>query len=186
MFASRVLRTRSWTRGSVLPPSVENLPPSAGPQPQSPRPFPQGTRPHPHFAVPNRNATSQPVKIPPNMVLERTLNQVTLLGRVGGDPIKKGSIEHPMVEFSIATHSSYKNEEGEQTQKTDWHRICVFKPSLRDLVFTYLKKGQRVYITGKIVYSSTKQDNVTQNRVSIFADQIVFFQGSPDDENYNN
>ncbi|KAF6204044.1 hypothetical protein GE061_002384 [Apolygus lucorum] len=185
MFASRVLRTRKWTRGSVLPPSVENLPPPPGPPPQPPRAFQLPMRPPPQYAMPTRNATSQPVKIPPNMILERTLNQVTLLGRVGGNPIKKGSIEHPMVEFSIATHSSYRTEEGEQTQKTDWHRICVFKPSLRDLVFSYLKKGQRVYITGKIVYSSTKQDNVTQNRVSIFADQIVFFQGSPDEE-YNN
>lgn len=60
--------------------------------------------------------TSAGLIICSNSVL--ALNQVTLLGRVGNDPVKKGTIEHPMVEFSLATHSSYKNEEGER-----WKRI---------------------------------------------------------------
>lgn len=37
------------------------------------------------------------------------INQVTLLGRVGGDPQKRGSEEHPVVVFSLATHQSFLN-----------------------------------------------------------------------------
>lgn len=36
------------------------------------------------------------------------INTVTLLGRVGADPQKRGSEEHPVVTFSVATHNNYK------------------------------------------------------------------------------
>lgn len=37
------------------------------------------------------------------------INQVTLLGRVGADPQKRGSEEHPVVVFSLATHQNFLN-----------------------------------------------------------------------------
>lgn len=40
------------------------------------------------------------------------MNQVCLLGRVGGDPQKRGSEEHPVVVFSLATHTNYKYDGG--------------------------------------------------------------------------
>lgn len=40
------------------------------------------------------------------------MNQITLLGRVGGEPQKRGSLEHPVVIFSLATHTHYKYESG--------------------------------------------------------------------------
>lgn len=36
------------------------------------------------------------------------MNTVTLLGRVGAEPQKRGSNEHPVVTFSLATHDNYK------------------------------------------------------------------------------
>lgn len=62
-------------------------------------------------------------------------------------------------------------------QKTDWHKICVFKPNLRDFVYKYLKKGQRTMITGRINYSEFKgADGNVSSSTSIIADDIVFFQ----------
>ncbi|CAH1635259.1 unnamed protein product [Spodoptera littoralis] len=90
---------------------------------------------------------------------EKTINQVTLLGRVGADPQKRGSEEHPVINFPLATHYSYKYESGDMLQRTDWHRISIFKPGLRDTVYKYLKKGQRVYITGKLSYGEVKMDD---------------------------
>lgn len=40
------------------------------------------------------------------------MNNVTLLGRVGADPQKRGSDERPVVTFSLATHTNYKYETG--------------------------------------------------------------------------
>ncbi|KAF0759751.1 single-stranded DNA-binding protein, mitochondrial [Aphis craccivora] len=112
----------------------------------------------------------QPIKI------EKTINKVTLLGRVGADPQKRGTEEHPVVVFSLATHQNYINNNEESTQKTDWHRIVVFRPGLRDTVYNYLQKGQRVHISGRLIYGELKDESgTTRTTTSIAADDIIFF-----------
>ena len=69
------------------------------------------------------------------------LNQVTLLGRVGVDPQMKGSDKHPVVTFSLATNTNIRMDGESLRQKTEWHRISVFKPFLRDSVHSFVKKG---------------------------------------------
>ncbi|PBC25589.1 single-stranded DNA-binding protein, mitochondrial [Apis cerana] len=111
-----------------------------------------------------------------NMKLEKSINQVTLLGRVGGEAQKKGSNEHPVVIFSLATHNNYKYMNGDIVQRTDWHKICVFKPNLRENVYTYLKKGQRVLVSGKISYGEYKdEEGVTKSSTAVIADDVIFF-----------
>ncbi|KAM3968185.1 mitochondrial single stranded DNA-binding protein [Aphomia sociella] len=115
-----------------------------------------------------------------NQKTEKTINQVTLLGRVGADPQKRGSEEHPVVNFPLATHFSYKYESGDILQRTDWHRVSIFKPGLRDTVYKYLKKGQRVYVTGKLSYGEVKlDDGQVRTASTVVADDIIFFQGQP-------
>lgn len=107
---------------------------------------------------------------------EKTLNNVTLLGRVGADPQKRGSSDHPVVTFSMATHDNYKYENGDWGQRTDWHRIVVFKPALRDSVFQYLRKGQRTLITGRLTYGEiTDGEGQRKIATSVIADEVVFF-----------
>lgn len=115
-----------------------------------------------------------------NVKLEKTINQVTLLGRVGVDPQRRGNQEHPVVVFSLATHNNYKYPNGDFVQKTEWHRICVFKPNLRDNVFSYLKKGQRVLVSGKISYGEFKdEEGITKPSTAVIADEIIFFHVQP-------
>ncbi|XP_012137522.1 mitochondrial single stranded DNA-binding protein isoform X2 [Megachile rotundata] len=112
-----------------------------------------------------------------NVKLEKTINQVTLLGRVGIDPQKRGNQEHPVVVFSLATHNNYKYPNGDFMQKTEWHKVCVFKPNLRDAVFNYLKKGQRVLVSGKISYGEFKdEEGITKPSTAVIADEVIFFQ----------
>ncbi|XP_001607466.1 single-stranded DNA-binding protein, mitochondrial [Nasonia vitripennis] len=109
--------------------------------------------------------------------IEKSLNQVTLLGRVGGEPQKRGNEEHPVVTFSLATHINYKYEGGDLMQKTDWHRIAVFKPNLRENVYNYMRKGQRVMVNGRLSYGEVKdEDGNMRTATSIIADDIIFFQ----------
>ncbi|KAL1489932.1 hypothetical protein ABEB36_013858 [Hypothenemus hampei] len=108
--------------------------------------------------------------------IEKSINNVTLLGRVGGDPQKKGTDEHPVVVFSLATHSNYRYESGEFMQRTEWHRIVCFKPGLRDTVLNYLKKGQRVHVTGRITYGEVKaEDGTPKSTMAIAAEDVIFF-----------
>lgn len=61
-------------------------------------------------------------------------------------------------------------------QKTDWHRICVFKPILRETVFKYLKKGQRVLVEGRITYGEyLDEDGQKKPSAAIIADEVIFF-----------
>lgn len=104
---------------------------------------------------------------------------MTLLGRVGNEPQKRGTDEHPVVTFSLATQNNYKYESGDTLQKTDWHRISVFRPYLRDSVYNYLKKGQRVHVSGKLSYGEIKaNDGSIRTACTIIADDIIFFQYS--------
>ncbi|KPJ17184.1 Single-stranded DNA-binding protein, mitochondrial [Papilio machaon] len=115
---------------------------------------------------------------------EKTINQVTLLGRAGADPQKRGTEEHPVINFPLATHYSYKYESGDILQRTDWHRISIFKPGLRDTVYKYLKKGQRVYVTGKLSYGEVKlDDGQVRSASTVIADDVIFFQNQQHTEN---
>lgn len=97
------------------------------------------------------------------------------MGRVGVDPQKRGNEEHPVVTFSLATHANYKFESGDWAQRTDWHRVVVFKPNLRDSVMQHLKKGQRTVVQGRINYGEiTDKDGTQRVTTSIIADDVVF------------
>ncbi|XP_012282297.1 single-stranded DNA-binding protein, mitochondrial isoform X2 [Orussus abietinus] len=122
--------------------------------------------------VETNNATEMPR-------LEKSINQVTLLGRVGNEPQKRGTEEHPVITFSIATHELYKYETGDYVQRTNWHRICVFRPKLRDTVYNYLRKGQRVLVNGRLSYGEVKdEDGQVRPTTAIIADDVIFFSPS--------
>ncbi|GAB6025801.1 hypothetical protein CHUAL_011778 [Chamberlinius hualienensis] len=108
--------------------------------------------------------------------LEKCINDVTLLGRVGNDPQMRGNESHPVTVFTLATHINFKQTDGEFQQKTEWHRISVFKPFLRDNVFKYLTKGQRALVRGRVAYGQiTDSAGATHTTTSIVADEVIFF-----------
>lgn len=64
-------------------------------------------------------------------------------------------------------------------QKTDWHRICVFKPYLRDTVYKYMTKGQRVFLTGRVSYGEIKDEQGSSHiTTSIIAEDVIFISDS--------
>nr|XP_054774811.1 single-stranded DNA-binding protein, mitochondrial-like [Lytechinus pictus] len=120
---------------------------------------------------------------------ERSVNQVTLLGRVGRDVELRGSDEHPMASFSLATseniRSKHPDETGEFTQKTSWHRVCVFRPGLVDIVYTYCKKGDRLFVSGKLDYSEyTNNDGIKVYQTNIIADDVIFLNSENRRDDY--
>ncbi|KAK3766184.1 hypothetical protein RRG08_025184 [Elysia crispata] len=105
---------------------------------------------------------------------ERGMNRVTLIGRVGREPDHRGSEEHPCVVFPLATNLSFKKANGELMTKTDWHRICVFKPGLRDNVGSRIGRGDRVFVEGSISYTRfVDEDNKNNVLTSIVAEDLM-------------
>ncbi|KAI9543003.1 Single-stranded DNA-binding protein, mitochondrial [Dissostichus eleginoides] len=117
-----------------------------------------------------------------SLILERSINRVQLLGRVGQDPVMR-QVEgrNPVTIFSVATNEMWRSGEGETSttsdisQKTTWHRVSVFKPGLRDVAYQYVKKGSRILVEGKLDYGEYVDKNqVRRQATTIIADNIVF------------
>ncbi|XP_009202254.1 single-stranded DNA-binding protein, mitochondrial isoform X1 [Papio anubis] len=112
-----------------------------------------------------------------SLVLERSLNRVQLLGRVGQDPVlRQVEGKNPVTIFSLATNEMWRSGDsevyqmGDVSQKTTWHRISVFRPGLRDVAYQYVKKGSRIYLEGKIDYGEyMDKNNVRRQATTIIA-----------------
>ena len=104
-----------------------------------------------------------------------TLNKVMLVGRLGKDPeLKYTPSGTAVVNFSIATNMVWKDQDGNQKEKTEWHRIVAWRKAA-EFVGEYLKKGMRVYVEGRIETRSWQdQNNVTRYTTEIIADNIQF------------
>ncbi|HEX9650002.1 MAG TPA: single-stranded DNA-binding protein [Cyclobacteriaceae bacterium] len=79
------------------------------------------------------------------------VNKVILVGNLGKDP----EVRHleggaAVANFSLATSESYKDKtSGERKTITEWHNIVLWR-GLAEVAEKYLKKGDSVYIEGKI------------------------------------
>lgn len=78
------------------------------------------------------------------------INKVTLLGRVGKDPEIKQFDNGSVANFTIATDDSYKDKSGQKIERTDWHNISIGSAGLVEVVSKYVKKGDLIYVEGKI------------------------------------
>ncbi len=78
------------------------------------------------------------------------VNKVILVGNLGADPeIRNLPSGSSVANFNIATSESYTNKNGEKVTQTEWHRIECWE-GLAKVAEQYLKKGNSVYIEGKI------------------------------------
>lgn len=109
------------------------------------------------------------------MTGDRGVNQVTLIGRLGHKPEMRGTEENPVTILSLATSFNLKTPAGNYVQKTDWHRISIFRPVLRDYVVNTMDKGDRLYIGGRISYGQYVPPGQTEpiKVTSIIADEVI-------------
>jgi single-strand DNA-binding protein len=79
----------------------------------------------------------------------RSVNKVTLIGRLGKDAESKFTPSGTSVAtFSIATSWRQKDQQtGEWKEHTDWHNIVLWRA---ENVAPYLLKGTQVYIDGRL------------------------------------
>jgi single-strand DNA-binding protein len=89
------------------------------------------------------------------------LNSVTIVGFVGADAEQRQARNNgaKFTVLSVATQRSWKNADDEWSSKTEWHRICVFRPRLAEYVLTAIKKGAHILIEGSLVSSTYEVGN---------------------------
>ncbi len=88
--------------------------------------------------------------------MSRSLNKVMLLGNLGADPeVRSTSGGTRVATLSVATSRVWNSQAGERQEKTEWHRVVLWNNRARplaDVAEKYLKKGDRVYVEGRIEY----------------------------------
>jgi single-strand DNA-binding protein len=90
--------------------------------------------------------------------VSRSLNKVTLIGNLGNDPeIRTTSNGSKVANFSLATTRQWNSASGEKQEKTEWHKCIAWNQGgkgtgLADIVERYVKKGDKLYVEGRIEY----------------------------------
>jgi len=107
-----------------------------------------------------------------------SVNKVILIGNLGSDPevryLESGSA---VAKFNIATTESYTNKSGERVDNTEWHRIELWE-GLAKVAEKYLKKGNQVYIEGRIRTDSwTDKEGQQKTGVTIRANSMTLLGG---------
>ena len=96
------------------------------------------------------------------------VNKVILLGHLGKDP----DIRHleggvTVASFSIATSENFRDKNsGEKREQTEWHNIVMWRNLAESVEKSELKKGDRVYLEGKI-RTRQWQDKEGNKRTSV-------------------
>ena len=110
--------------------------------------------------------------------MSRSLNKVMLIGNVGNDPdVRTTSSGTPIANMSLATTRKWKDGSGEQREKTEWHRLTVWG-KLVDVVERYVKKGDRLYVEGRLEYSESESDGQKKYWTDVNVVEMVML-GSP-------
>ena len=101
--------------------------------------------------------------------MSRSLNKVMLIGNLGSDPeVRSTTGGNRVATFSLATTRTWNSPSGEKQEKTEWHRCVVWNSKgtgLADVVEKFCKKGDRIYVEGRIEYRQW-QDKENQTRYS--------------------
>ena len=109
--------------------------------------------------------------------MARGVNKVILVGNLGNDPdVKYTQGGMAITTLSVATTSVRKDREGNQQEKTEWHRVKLFG-KLGEIAGEYLKKGRSVYIEGRLEYGSYEKDGIKHYTTDIVADEMQMLGG---------
>ena len=111
------------------------------------------------------------------------VNRVILIGNLGKDPeirSLEGGVK--VANFSLATTETYKGKNGEKVEQTEWHNIVLWR-GLAEVAESYLKKGNSIFIEGKIKTRDwTDKDGNKRYTTEIVADNMVMLGGKRDQQ----
>lgn len=97
-----------------------------------------------------------------------------IIGNLTRDPeMKVLPTGAKVTNISVATNRVWKNKEGEKKEEVEFHNVVVFGVQA-EYTNQYLKKGQKVYIEGRIQTQSWEKDGVKKYRTQIISESIQF------------
>jgi single-strand DNA-binding protein len=111
-----------------------------------------------------------------------SVNKVILVGNLGKDPeLRYTASGTAVATFSLATSERYKDKQGQQQDKTEWHNVVAWR-QLAEICGKYLHKGKQVYIEGRIqTRSYDDRDGNKKYITEIVADQMQMLSRASDE-----
>ena len=114
--------------------------------------------------------------------MSRSLNKVLLIGNLGNDPeVRSTTGGNRVATFSLATSRSWNDAAGAKQEKTEWHRCVVWNTKssqLADIVERYVKKGDKIYVEGRIEYRQWQdKDGQTRYSTEINVRELIMLGG---------
>lgn len=108
------------------------------------------------------------------------INKVILIGNLGRDPeIQNFENGVKKAAFTLATTEAYKGKDGEKTTHTEWHNIVLWR-GLADVAERFLKKGNTIYIEGRIRKREYEDKDGQKKYVyEILGDSMQMLGGGP-------
>ncbi|MEC8787464.1 MAG: single-stranded DNA-binding protein [Pseudomonadota bacterium] len=106
------------------------------------------------------------------------VNKVILVGNLGNDPeVRYMPNGNAVANLSLATSESWKDQQGQVQERTEWHRLTMYR-RLAEIAGEYLKKGSQIYVEGKL-QTRKWQDQQGQDRYTteIIVDQMQMLGG---------
>jgi single-strand DNA-binding protein len=79
------------------------------------------------------------------------LNKMQIIGNVATE-IESRTMQNggKVANFNIATSEKWKTQDGEQKERTEFHRVVVFAEPLIKLIESYVNKGDKLYLCGQL------------------------------------
>lgn len=114
--------------------------------------------------------------------MARSMNKVIIIGNLGQDPdfrILDSGIA--LCKLNVATSESYKDDQGEWKEDTEWHRVVLWR-NLAETANKFLKKGNKVAIEGRLKTSSYERDGNKVYSTDIVASSIVLLDKADSSE----
>ena len=101
------------------------------------------------------------------------LNRIMLIGNLGRDPDMNVTPDGtPVTKFSIAVNRRFKSQAGGQKEETDWFNVVAWR-QLAEVCNTYLRKGSKVYVEGRLTQRKYKDKNgIERTAIEVIASGI--------------
>ena len=111
--------------------------------------------------------------------MAKSVNKVILIGNLGKDPeVKYTQTGMAVARFSVATTDRVKDKDGNWQDRTEWHNLVAFQRTA-EIAAEYLKKGNKVYIEGRLHSDSwdDKETGQKKYRTEIIINDLVLLGG---------
>jgi single-strand DNA-binding protein len=104
--------------------------------------------------------------------MSRSVNKVILVGNVGRDPdVMTTASGAKVAHLSLATSRRIQRDGGFE-DRTEWHRLTLWDRLAR-VAEDYVRKGDRLYVEGRVEYDSFEKNGVTIPTTEVQVRELV-------------